>query len=184
MLQINLSPFPVLQTNRCKLRRVTAADAPEILFLRSDERVMKYLDREKTTTLAGAADYIKTFDETIDKNEGINWGICLAGQEKLIGTIGLWRFIPAHYRAEIGYSLHPEFWQQGYTSEVLTAVLDYGFKHLHLHSIEANVNPLNLASIALLEKHGFVKEAHFKENYFFQNHFLDSAIYSLLAPAN
>jgi len=51
---------------------------------------------------------------------------------------------------------------------------------LHFHSIEAFVNPENDASILLLEKNGFVKEAHFKENFYFEGAFLDTGVYSLL----
>ena len=35
----------------------------------------------------------------------------------------------------------------------------------------------------LLEKHGFVQEAYFKEDYYFQGKFLDSVILSLIDPA-
>jgi ribosomal-protein-alanine N-acetyltransferase len=48
--------------------------------------------------------------------------------------------------------------------------------------VEANVNPGNAASVALLEKNGFVREAHFKENYLSNGVFKDSFIYSLLTP--
>jgi ribosomal-protein-alanine N-acetyltransferase len=51
---------------------------------------------------------------------------------------------------------------------------------MNLHSIEANINPENIASRKLLEKTGFVREAYFKENYFFNGKFIDSEIYSLL----
>jgi ribosomal-protein-alanine N-acetyltransferase len=62
----------------------------------------------------------------------------------------------------------------------MTLVLKYGFEVLKLHSIEANVNPENIASIKLLEKNNFVREAYFRENYFYNGKFLDSAIYSLV----
>ena len=85
-----------------------------------------------------------------------------------------------HYRAEIGYLLHPDYQQKGIMDEALKAVIKYGFETMQLHSIEANVNPANAASMKLLEKNGFVKEAYFKENYFYNGQFLDSVIYSLL----
>jgi ribosomal-protein-alanine N-acetyltransferase len=59
-------------------------------------------------------------------------------------------------------------------------VLDYGFNIMNLHSVEANVNPDNLASIKLLANNGFKREAYFKENYFYNGKFLDTMIYSLL----
>ena len=184
MLEIELNPFTELQTPRLTLRQVKPADAPEILFFRSDDQIMQYLDRDKLQTEAEALEFITKYDKAIQENEGINWGICLReNPEKLIGTIGLWRFIKQNYRAEIGYTIHPDFWNQGYASEALKAVLHYGFQTLKLHSVEANINPGNQASRRLLEKHGFVQEAYFHEDYFFNGQFLDSVILSLIDPA-
>lgn len=70
--------------------------------------------------------------------------------------------------------------QQGIMFEAIQKVTAFGFDSMKLHSIEANINPENMASKKLLEKAGFTKEAHFKENYFFNGRFIDSAIYSLL----
>ena len=64
--------------------------------------------------------------------------------------------------------------------EALLKVIDYGFDQLKLHSIEANINPSNIASAALLTGNRFIKEAYFKENFYFDGHFLDSEIYSLI----
>jgi ribosomal-protein-alanine N-acetyltransferase len=69
-------------------------------------------------------------------------------------------------------------------SEAMDAVLNYGFNAMRLHSLEANVDPANAASIKLLEKKGFLKEAHLKENVFFNGRFIDSAIYSLINPGD
>lgn len=65
-------------------------------------------------------------------------------------------------------------------SEAMLVVLDWAFQSFQLHSIEANVNPKNGSSIKLLQRFGFQQEALFRENYYFNGHFLDSAIYSLV----
>ncbi|MBK0402472.1 GNAT family N-acetyltransferase [Adhaeribacter sp. BT258] len=183
MLEIELNPFTYLHTERLLLREVQETDAPEIFIFRSDDRIMQYLDREKLNSETEALEFIGKYKKAIHENEGINWGICLKDSDKLIGTIGLWRFIKANHRAEIGYSLHPDFWNKGLMREAMQAVLDYGFQTLKLHSIEANINPKNEASRKLLEKHGFVQEAYFREDYYFQGKFLDSVILSLIDPA-
>ena len=58
------------------------------------------------------------------------------------------------YRAELGYALHPDYHGKGIMQETMKEVLDYGFKIMKLHSVEANVNPENAASIKLLERNG------------------------------
>ena len=85
-----------------------------------------------------------------------------------------------HYRAEIGYVLNPAFWKKGIMKEAILAVLGYGFDVMHLHSIEANINPGNAASAGVLEATGFIKEAYFKEDFFFDGTFRDTIIYSRL----
>ena len=182
MLELNFSPFPEIKTERLILRRMTDADAPEILFLRSDETVMKYIDREKPKSLEEAIAFIQKVNVNIDKHESIMWAIALQDKpDTLIGNIGFWRIINQHYRSEIGYMLHPDFWGKGIMKEALLAAIDFGFKQMNLHSIEAHINPENTASGMLLEKTGFVREAYFKEDFYFRGKFIDTAIYSLLA---
>ena len=76
--------------------------------------------------------------------------------------------------------LLPEYQNQGITSEAINIVLEYGFKVLNFHSVEAVVDPENYVSAKVLEKNGFVKEAHFLENEYWDGKFWDSVVYSLL----
>lgn len=182
MLEINFNPFPVIETERLILRRLHTGDAAEIFFLRSDAGMMTYMDRASLQSHDEAIELIERLLKLDMANEGINWGMTLKGNDRLIGTICLFHFTKEHYRGEIGYMLHPDFQGKGLMQETIAAILDYGFKQLKLHSIEANVNPENKASIKILERNNFVREAYFKENYFYEGKFLDSAIYSLLTP--
>ncbi len=181
MLEPVFSPFPQIETKRLLLRQIIKADAAELLSLRSSEKVMQYIDKEKTKTLQEAEELIQKFDNDINNNDGINWCISLKEKpEVMIGVIGLWRIIKQHYRGEIGYMIHPDYWGKGLMKEAVQTVIDFGFNNIKLHSIEAHINPGNTASAALLETMGFVREAYFKEDFFFRGKFLDSAIYSLL----
>jgi [ribosomal protein S5]-alanine N-acetyltransferase len=87
-----------------------------------------------------------------------------------------------HYRAEIGYLLHGSLHGKGVMTEAMRAVLDFGFNTMQLHSVEAVVDPENAASIGLLQKAGFVREGYYRESFFFEGKFLDTAVYSLLTP--
>ena len=182
MLQLNFSPFPSLSTNRLNLRRLSEKDDEAMFFLRSDREMLQFLDR--TRSIDEARQWIHTINEGIDNNQQIAWAITLKNDSKLIGTITFWNVQKEHYRAEIGYALHTKFQGQGLMQEAMTSVLEYGFNTLNFHSVEANVNPGNKRSIQLLEKNGFVREAYHRENYYYNGHFLDSAIYSLIKPAD
>ena len=182
MLNINFSPFPLLTTENLVLRQMNVDDANEMYFLRSDKEVLKYIDRQPAKSVEEAVQFIEMIDTNLANNEGVNWAIALKDSPTLIGNICFWQLQKENCRAEIGYVLHPKHQRKGIMHEAMKAVLDYGFNTMKLHSVEANVNPENLASIRLLERNGFIREGYFKENYFYEGKFLDSAVYSLLAP--
>jgi len=180
MLLLNFNPFPFLSTERLNLRRISDEDDKEIFFLRSDKEMLQFLDRDPAQSIDEAREWIRMINKGIDDNQYIAWAIALKNDPLLIGTITFWNVKYEHYRAEIGYALHPLFQGRGLMNEAMTAVINYGFDSLKLHSIEANVNPSNAPSIRLLERSGFIREAYHRENYYYNGHFLDSAIYSLI----
>lgn len=182
MLTLNFSPFPEFTTDRLLLRMHQHTDANEVLFLRSDPQVMQYIDRVPDTKPEDAIRFIDLVNNNIANNVAVSWAITLKDSPTLIGTIALWQMDIQNYRAEIGYVLHPAHQGKGLMHEAIGSVINYGFG-IGLHSIEANTNKDNKASQRALERHGFVQEAHFKENHFYNGKFLDTVVYSLIAPA-
>lgn len=180
MLQVEFLPFPNLETDRLLLRQIIKDDAKEILSLRSDDRVMQFIGRPKMSSIEEASAWIEKFDTALAEREGITWAITLKTDNKLVGTIGFWRLEKEHYRGEIGYLLNPDLQGKGFMHEAFGPVLNYGFEKMKLHSIEANVYPENTSSSKILEKNGFVLEGYFKENYFHDGTFTDTAVYSLV----
>lgn len=181
-LFIQFDPFPAFETERLTLRAYRDSDAPEVLFLRSDPQMIRYIDRAPATSLDDALAHIHMVQDLMAQNEGINWVICLKGEDKMIGNVCFWRMDKTHFRTEIGYALHTAHQGKGIVNEAVSAALDYAFRVMRFHSIEANVNPENTASVRVLLRQGFVQEAYFRENYYHDGKFLDSAIYSLLTP--
>jgi ribosomal-protein-alanine N-acetyltransferase len=104
----------------------------------------------------------------------------LRGDQRLIGKCGYNEWRKRHRRGDISYIVAREHWGKGIVSEALHAVLDYGFDHLNLHSVEAGVTPGNDASTRMLERLGFHREGHLRESFWADGMFVDSLIYSLL----
>ena len=71
--------------------------------------------------------------------------------------------------------MFPEFRGKGLISKAIKVVVKFGFDVMKLHSIEALIDPDNIASEKVLQKNGFVKEEYLTENEFF-----DTVIYSRL----
>lgn len=172
--------FPDIETKNLILTSFAVQDAEELFKIRSDERVTKYLDRDSHKTAAESKRMIEGIIRSYKDKTGLNWIIREKATSKVIGYVGYWQLIRENVRAEIGYALKPEFWDRGYMSETLLKVLEFGFGEFMLHSIMGNVNPHNKRSIRILERFGFKKEAHFREDYLYNGKYLDSAIYCLL----
>jgi ribosomal-protein-alanine N-acetyltransferase len=180
MLEIKFNGFPVLESERLIFQQISTDDAPDIFELRTNEKVLRYSDRLPMKNMQEAMDMVKLISDTFDKNNGIAWSMKSKETKRTVGHISFWRINKEHHRAEIGYAMFPEYWGKGFMTEAINKVIDYGFSEIKFHSIEANVNPNNLPSIKLLERAGFIREAYFKENYYFNGKFVDSAIYSLV----
>lgn len=172
--------FPELESERLRFRKIYIGDANEIFFIRSNDDVMQFMDVPRHNSVGDSEKLIQTAQETYKKEAGIIWAIIEKDSKTFIGYLGFIRMTPEHCRAEIGYALKPQHWGKGYMNEAINKIVRFGFGEMHLHSIEANVNPLNERSQKVLESVGFKKEAYFRENYLFDGKFLDSVIFSLL----
>ena len=72
MLEFNFTPFPNLETQRLRLRRLQIKDVDETLALRSNPEIMKYIPRPLITTKEEALKFIETMDTNINSNSLIN----------------------------------------------------------------------------------------------------------------
>ena len=180
MLEFNFTPFPNLETHRLNLRRLISNDVSEILALRSNPEIMKFIPRPLITTQEEALEFISAMDTNVNNNSVINWAITTKENDKVIGMIGYYRMKPENYRAEVGYILSAEYHGQGIMTEALQRVVQFGFEEMGLNSIEAVIDPENYGSEKVVLKNNFVKEGHFKEHTFFEGKFFDSVFYSLL----
>ena len=107
---------------------------------------------------------------------------------EIIGDIGFSGIVQAEsfLSCHVGYKLNKNHTHKGYMQEALKAAVDYAFIKMKMHRIEANIRPMNVDSIKLIEKLGFQKEGlspeflkingkwedHFR--YALINHVLDS----------
>ncbi len=181
MLNPRFHPFPAINTERLVLREIKAEDKREVFLLRSDKRVLAFLGKEPARRMQEASEYIRMIKQSVEENLSILWAISLKETPALlIGTICFWNLQKENHRAEIGYVLHPDFWQRGIMKEALNAALRYGFEELKLHSVEARLLAANKPSAFLLESAGFVKEGHLREEMYFRGNFYDTVIYSRL----
>lgn len=148
--------FPILVTNRLLLNQLEDTDAENVLFLRSNEEVIRYIKREPDQNIQQAYDYIRLTRVRYENKSAINWAIRKKENPELIGGICLWKISADRKTAEVGYDLKPLYHGKGIMSEALVAVIEFGFSTLGLDKIEAFTSRYNEASKSLLLKHNFI----------------------------
>jgi ribosomal-protein-alanine N-acetyltransferase len=83
--------------------------------------------------------------------------------------------------ARISYTVFNNYWKHGYGKEIVGSSLDFGFRKLKLHRIEAEILPANRASIALAKGLGFQFEGLRRGAVYFDHKWHDHLVYAILA---
>jgi ribosomal-protein-alanine N-acetyltransferase len=176
--------FPTLTTERLILRELLPADATDVLIIRGDPEVQKY-DDPPIHTVQEATDFIEEMRHACKAEQQQVWAVTLKGNDIVIGLVSLQyrnhRGDPYHRRAEVGYGIARARWGQGIGSEAVRAIVTYGFAHLKLNRIYAGTIAVNIESVRMLEKLGFVREGTRRQHSLEDDgRFLDSAMYGLI----
>jgi [ribosomal protein S5]-alanine N-acetyltransferase len=86
------------------------------------------------------------------------WKIILKQTDTFIGLAGFSLSNDKFKLGEIYYKLKPDYWGNGYATELSKQLVIFGFNDLHLHKVEAGVAIGNIKSIRVLEKIGMTRE--------------------------
>jgi ribosomal-protein-alanine N-acetyltransferase len=87
--------------------------------------------------------------------------VCRNDDDAIVGAIMLHQIFLGPFRgAYLGYFVGAPFANRGYMTEALQLMLRYAFKTIKLHRLEANIQPGNTASIALVRRAGFKREGY------------------------
>lgn len=154
---MSFTALPILTTARLTLRQLSVDDRHDILALRSDPEVNKYLDRQPAKTVRDAIDFINKINDNLEENSALYWAITLTETKKMVGTICVFGFSSDKGSCEIGYELMTEFQRQGIMKEAAQVVIDYVFQGLKFKNILALTHRSNQDSTRLLSKLNFVE---------------------------
>ncbi|WP_219836796.1 GNAT family N-acetyltransferase [Paenibacillus sp. R14(2021)] len=175
-----MANFPTLETERLVLRQLRGEDAEDLFHYFAMDEVTRYYDVDSFTEQKQAEELINNWQQRFDRSLGYRWGITHKTEDRVIGTCGFHNWTKEHMKSEIGYELSPSVWNRGIMTEVLKAVIQFGFEELRLNRIEACIDPANSRSRKLLLRSGFLEEGLLREYFFEKNQFMDAAIFSLL----
>jgi ribosomal-protein-alanine N-acetyltransferase len=170
----------ILAADRFELRPLEMSDAADLLAEFSDPKVVEWMDIEPLRDLNEARAIISWAQDRRALGAGCRWAIRDRASGDFAGTCGFNQIVVERgRRGEIAYDLTIPWQGRGVMHAVLPAVVDFGWRRLALHRLEAMVTPGNQRSCALLERHGFTREGVLAGYGFWKGRYFDQIVYGL-----
>lgn len=179
MVPLGMPSFPVLSTTRLRLRQFLPTDAPRIRELAGAEEVAAGTFLPHPYEDGTAAKWIADQQKNFESGAAVHFAVTLTQDGTMIGSVGL-EIVAAHRHARLNYWLGRSYWNRGYATEAVRAVLLYGFERLDLNRIYAPHFSGNDASGCVLRKVGMTYEGRMREHYQRFGRFVDLELYGML----
>ncbi|MFB6222349.1 MAG: GNAT family N-acetyltransferase [Haloarcula sp.] len=171
-------PGPVfLHGEAVTLRTIEDEDVPFLQEMINDPSVRHELSASQPMTEQAEREWIES--ETSLDSENVHLLICVDGDR--VGTVGLISVATQPGNAEIGYFLSPDTWGNGYATDAVRTLVDYGMQERRLHRVYAKVLAGNEGSQRVLEKAGFEQEGVLRDHWFRDGRHEDVYMYGLLS---
>lgn len=173
--------FPTIETERLKLRPMSVNDSVSLFNILSDRDVTKDMGVDPFVKVEQAQGLINFMNDLFERNVAFRCGVVRKEDDALIGTCGYngWETNRGS-RGEIAYDLGKPYWRKGYATEVVNALIKFGFETMGLYRIEAFTNLDAVPSANLLHKLGFREEGVLRGYTSFHGEFWDQRCFSLI----
>ena len=153
---------PELNTERLLLVPIVPEDQPFIFKGLSHPEVIPFYG-VRYASLEETSAQMEWYRKMEDDDSGLPWKLIERSSGTAMGVISVYFYQATHNKAEVGFWLLPEFWNRGFATEALHAVIRYWQENRQLHRLEAFVEEGNTASARLLEKAGFKYEGTMRD---------------------
>ena len=173
--------FKKLQGDRIYLSPKSASDEEIEKFTEwlNDFQVTDYTGRTaQLMTLSGEKEWLENSAKNTDNK---NFNIIESSSNKLIGTIGLEHFNWVSRSATLGIFIgDADYRNNGYGTEAINLLLEYGFRYLNLHSIGLNLLSVNERAHKCYLKCGFKDTGRSREKTFLNGKYYDKLYMDIL----
>ena len=171
---------PSLTTERLTLRPFTLDDAWDVERLAGMREIADTtLNIPHPYPNGAATAWIQTHSGAWEDGSSATFAVVETKTGKLVGAIGL-MIKREHRRAELGYWIARDRWNNGYATESSRRILDFGFEVLGLHRIEARHFLRNPASGQVMLKLGMQQEGVERDSTIKWDRFETLVVYSML----
>lgn len=148
----------ILETERLLLTDYQIENLDDFFKLKSCDEVWKYSTFVPIKEKEQAKMLLENLIDAGIKENYVFRALYKKSTKEFIGEAGIIGYTPHADRCVIGYNLLPQYWNQGYATEITKHLVKYSFESLDAERIEALVLQTNTASCRVLEKSGFLLE--------------------------
>ena len=151
----------VIETGRLRMRPLRDGDLVDLVSLINHWEVARWVSSvPHPYSKADGREWITRVQQDHATGRPRRFAIVLKETDRLIGGVGLDGSTGDDSdEPALGYWLGQPYWGNGYASEAVASVIDYGLRTLDLETIRAYTNPSNLASQKVLLRCGLEKSA-------------------------
>ena len=160
-----MTKLPLFETQNLILREIREKDIHDMYEYASIPCVGPSAGWEPHRTLSHTKEVIKMYNTKARYGQLVVYAIVLKENLKMIGTVELHTYTP-HFKAELGYTINPKYWGNGYATEAAKKIIEWGFITLGLKRIECSSFPENERSQAVCKRLGFTFECIRKKGYY------------------
>lgn len=172
--------IPEIGTERLLIRPLEMSDEADVFAYARDPEVARHTLWEPHESIRDTLAFLAFVAEQHRTGRAFIWGIAYRAELRVIGTIGLTNYMAQHARAELGFAIGRPYWNQGYTTEAVRAVLSFGLRDLGLNRIEAFCKVENIGSARVMEKSGMRFEGVLRQREYIKGHYEDLKLYAIL----
>lgn len=160
-----MKSLPILETDRLRLGNLMVSDIPRIIEFAGNKKIADMtLNIPHPYEEQHAVHWIDMANQGLQCESAYNFALRLKDENLFIGGMGL-HVAQLYNRAELGYWIAEPYWNKGYATEALGAILRFGFMALEMNKIFATHLIDNPASGKVMINNGMIKEGDLVDHY-------------------
>ena len=163
--------LPVLETERLILREINEYDAYDMFEYAQLPYIGPEAGWEPHTSISYTREVISAYRRKKQYGQLGVFAVILKENMKMIGTTELHTYTP-DFKAELGYTINPNYWGNGYALEASRELVKWGFLNLNLKRIECCAFVENNRSTRVCEKLKLTYEGVRKKAYQLYNGYI------------
>lgn len=174
--------FPYIEFDGIVLRQPTYDDVNALFEIYNNKKLFEYTPSIFKETKEEVAEMVERFNNQFENKQMIRMVVALKGEEDFaVAVAEMYGYNADVNMMAIGYRVNERFWGKKIATKSVNAMLKFLFEEIGINRVYAEAMPTHTASLAILEKCGFMLEGITRQGFYFHDKgVVDGATFSIL----